>query len=124
MRTVLIADDDAHVLRVLRLAIERAGYRVDTVSNGEEALDYLHSRHPDLLITDIRMPCMTGDELCRRIQAEVADRRFPILVSTSRTEAEYRELASVVPNLMFMEKPLSVRKLISRMHGLFEAAAS
>lgn len=110
---VLIVDDHAPVVRVLRLGIESAGYIVDSAENGCECLEKLSANHPDFLITDIDMPRMTGDVLCQEIQRQYPDRMFPIVVLSSRTELEHRNWTREMSNLTFMEKPVSVRRLIS-----------
>jgi len=123
-RRILIADDQRHVVRVMSQALERQGYQVEGVLNGELALQRVREQHPDVLITDIEMPRMTGEELCRQIQAEMPDREFLIFVITSRTELEHREWSSSIDNVMFLEKPVSIRKLISELERYFESTAS
>jgi len=119
MKRLLIVDDEQHVLRILKLALERAGYLVDTCSNGADALEYLRQQKPDALITDIQMPRMTGEELCRRIEQDYPERRFPIFVITSRTEVEHRQWSARIDNLHFIEKPVSMRNLLNQLHRLF-----
>lgn len=113
MKRIFIVDDQAVVLRVLRLGIENAGYKVDAFPNGAECLSQLCDVHPDFLITDIDMPKMTGKELCLAIEKQFPERRFPIVVLTSRTEMEHRDWTAGIDNLAFMEKPVSVRRLVS-----------
>jgi chemosensory pili system protein ChpA (sensor histidine kinase/response regulator) len=113
MKRILIVDDHAPVVRVLRLGIEEAGYQVDSASNGSECLVKLCESHPDFLVTDIDMPRMSGKELCLSIESQFPDRTFPIVVLTSRTEMEHRDWTREIENLTFMEKPVSVRRLLS-----------
>jgi CheY-like chemotaxis protein len=119
MKKILIADDEPHVLRVLKLSLEKEGYAVDTCANGKEALTLLEQRHPDILITDIQMPLMTGEELCMHIQQQMPDRNFLIFVLTSRTEIEHREWSREIHNLLFLEKPVSIRNLVEKLDGYF-----
>ena len=123
MKRILIADDEAHVARVLRLSLERAGYQVDWASNGQLALERVHANPPDVLITDIQMPLMTGKELCARIAAEIPERQLLIFVVTSRTEVEHRTWSAQINKMMFLEKPLSVRNLLAKLEEHFSAAA-
>lgn len=97
----------------MKLGLEEAGYEVDTASNGSECLVKLCTSHPDFLVTDIDMPRMTGQELCLAIEEQFPGRTFPIVVLTSRTEMEHRDWTSAINNLTFMEKPVSVRRLLS-----------
>jgi len=124
MKRVLIVDDHPPVIRVLRLGIEQAGYQVDSANNGSECLVKLCESLPDFLVTDIDMPRMTGKELCLAIQSKFPDRTFPIVVLTSRTELEHRDWTRNIDNLEFMEKPVSVRKLVAYInHCLGDARA-
>lgn len=113
MPLILIAEDELHIFRVLRISLERAGYEVEHALNGEEALEFIHNSPPDALITDIAMPRMDGQELCRRIVEELPERTFPIIVSTSKADIEHREWSRAIPNLTFVEKPASLRALIA-----------
>lgn len=113
MRSILLVDDEPMILRVMRVALEKVGYRVITAVDGKDALDKLEASHPDILVTDIEMPRMTGKELCLEIQKTITDRQFPIFISTSLTAMEHREWSRKIPNLIFLEKPISIRKLRS-----------
>jgi CheY-like chemotaxis protein len=116
MNRVLIVDDEPHVIRVLNLALSRIGVAVDEAYNGINALEYLESHKPDAVITDIDMPRMDGRTLCNKIVELFPDRDFPIFIMTARAELEHRDWSRNIPNLTFMEKPLSIRKLIRAMN--------
>lgn len=112
MKNILIVDDEPHVIRVLKLSLEGNGYVVTAAHNGEQALEKLKDSVPDILITDIDMPRMNGKELCVRIEKDLPDRDFLILVLTSKTEIEHREWTRDMQSTMFLEKPVSIRKLL------------
>lgn len=112
MQNILIVEDEPHVIRVMKLALENKDFAIDVAHNGEQALEKLNQNLPDLLITDINMPRMDGEALCKHIEEEIPDRKFPILVLTSKTEIEHREWTSSMKNTMFLEKPVSIRKLL------------
>ena len=122
MNKIFIADDEPHVLRVLKLSLEKEGYAVENSNNGKEALARLEQSHPDILITDIQMPLMTGEELCKHINAHMPERKFLIFVLTSRTEIEHREWSRDIQNLLFLEKPVSIRNLLEKLEGYFAQA--
>ncbi len=122
MKKIIIADDEPHVLRVLKLSLEREGYAVEVFANGKVTLARLEQEHPDILITDIHMPIMTGEQLCLHIQQKMPDRKFLIFVLTSRTEIEHREWSRRIDNLLFLEKPVSIRALIVKLDEYFETA--
>lgn len=119
-KRILLVDDEPLVLRVLRLALERAGYVVETQPNGMAALESILAAPPDAVITDIEMPEMDGKSLCEQIDLGIPDRRFPIFVATSLTSLEHRHWSNSVRDLSFLEKPLSARKLLSALAKYFQ----
>jgi two-component system sensor histidine kinase ChiS len=119
---ILVADDEVHMRRVVTMFLERAGYAVETASNGKEALDAILKSPPDALLTDINMPQMTGQQLCQALQEQLPERKFPIFVMTSMTERESREWQTKLPNSSLLEKPVSMRVLISDLAKRFARA--
>jgi len=119
MKRILIVDDEPYVIRVMRLALERSGYQVDAVANGMQALEYLEEQHPDVMITDIDMPQLNGKDLCMKVNSQLPDRSFHIIVLTARAELEHREWSAAIPGLDFMEKPVSIRQLMLRLDACF-----
>lgn len=113
MKRVLIVDDHAPVIRVMRMGLEQAGFDVDSATNGSECLLKLCDDWPDFLVTDVDMPRMDGKELCLAIEKQFPQRDFPIVVLTSRTEMEHRDWTRKIDNLTFMEKPVSMRRLVA-----------
>ncbi len=119
MKKILIADDEPHVLRVLKMSLEKEGYEVAVCANGKEAVSHLEAEQPDILITDIQMPQMGGEELCRYIEEHMPERKFLIFILTSRTEIEHREWSREISNLLFQEKPVSIRSLVVKIDAYF-----
>jgi len=113
MKQIFIIDDDPLVIRVIRIGLEHAGYEVESATDGTEFLKRLPDDAPDMLVTDIEMPLMGGKELCLAIEDQFPDRQFPIIVLTSHTALDHRVWTQDIPNLRFMEKPVSVRQLIA-----------
>jgi CheY-like chemotaxis protein len=118
-RRILVADDEPNMSRVLKLQLERAGYLVRTANDGKEALDAILESAPDVLVTDIQMPRMSGEQLCAAIEKQVPGRKFPIFVMTSMTDREHRHWTHNMRDTHFLEKPISVRMLITKVEERF-----
>lgn len=82
--TILIADDETHILNVVSLKLRNAGYRVLTAGDGQEALELAQRERPDLLITDYHMPLLSGLELCRRLSQDPRTSGIPTIMLTAR----------------------------------------
>jgi chemosensory pili system protein ChpA (sensor histidine kinase/response regulator) len=121
VRTILVVDDERHVARVLTVALERAGYTVETARNGEEAVIKLVELKPDALLTDIMMPRMNGRELVAVVCNQFPDRPVPIVVMTSSLELEHRDWVKNYSDLHFIEKPVSPRRIIQILDKYFSA---
>ena len=118
-KKILLADDSPSVRRVISMSLEMEGYEVESVCNGEEALQKLAISHPDVLITDISMPKMNGRELCHSIHNEYPERQFRIYVITANVGRDEREWVSQISNIDFLEKPVSPRRLQSQLADYF-----
>ncbi len=123
-KRILVVDDELHMIRVVKLFLERAGYAVDTASNGQQALDSILLNPPDVLLTDINMPHMTGQQLCVALEAQLPARKFPIFVMTSMTDRENKDWTRKIPNSALLEKPVSMRVLIADLAKHFAQAAA
>jgi len=116
---ILIADDEPYVSRVLKLVLQKEGYEVICVSNGKQALDSYMDNRPDILVTDVKMPHMTGRELVETIRNVEGDTETPIVVMTSTLESENRDWVGGVSGVSFVGKPVSPRELVRIVNGYF-----
>ncbi len=114
-KRLYVVDDELVPLRVVRMALQRAGYEVECFHNGLQALEAIRLVQPDALITDIEMPVMTGEGLCKALANEFPRRTFPIFVVTGVTDLIHRSWSRQIDNLTFVEKPISVRLLIEKL---------
>jgi len=120
--SILIVDDEPKVLRITRLSLEKAGYEVATAGDGEEALAKLREKPFDVLVTDVNMPRMSGEQLCAAVRSAEFDPTPLIFVATGRTGQNHRAWANSLENVELMEKPVSLRRLIARIAECLEAA--
>lgn len=71
-KTILVADDEPYVLRSLEFILKKEGYRVLTATDGQEALEKIQEKRPDLVFLDIQMPRMDGNTVCQALRSEPA----------------------------------------------------
>jgi CheY-like chemotaxis protein len=79
---IVVAEDHDDIRYVLKRSLERAGHRVVAAADGASALEAVREHQPDLVVTDVDMPRMTGLDLCRAIRADDALRHIPIVVAS------------------------------------------
>ena len=118
MSWILVVDDEPHVTRLTRTRLERAGHQVEVASNGEDALERMAARHFDALVTDVCMPKMDGRELCEAVRKHSQNHEPFILMVTSSAEEDLHRWAEEIPNLEFMEKPVSLIRLVARIDAV------
>lgn len=117
-KTIVIADDEPHVLRSLEFILKKQGYRVVTATNGEEALDRVKQNNPDLVFLDIQMPKMDGNTVLRRLREEEQYQSLYIVMITAKGQ-EVDRLNSLESGANeYVTKPYSPRKLVSRVQEI------
>ena len=122
-KTILVADDESHILNVVSLKLRNAGYRVLTANDGQEALDLAQQERPDLLITDYHMPLLSGLELCRRLKQDPATTAIPAIMLTARGyHLEPQDTQDSAIRRM-LSKPFSPRHLLQTVNEVLEQAA-
>ena len=116
--TVLVADDQADIRAFVRRHLEGAGYRVVEAADGEEALDRVRQRLPDLVVSDVMMPRLDGLGLCRALRSDPETDFVPVLLLTARAAPEDRldGLAEACDD--YLTKPFDVRELVARVDNL------
>jgi two-component system alkaline phosphatase synthesis response regulator PhoP len=115
MKTVLVVDDERHIVDLVRLYLEKEGYGVIPASNGEDALA-LHDRHdPDLVILDLMLPRIDGFEVCREIRHRGDT---PILMLTARTDDIDAIVGLELGADDYVTKPFNPRALVARVKAI------
>lgn len=123
-KRILIADDEPYISRVMELFLGRAGYAIEVVRDGIAALEVIQRRAPDVLITDINMPGMDGQALCLELEKRLPGRAFKIIIMTSMTNREHREWSGELHDVIFLEKPISMRALVLLLNQHFDKASA
>ena len=118
VRSIVIIEDDEDISDTIKYNLEREGFRVRTAATGEEALNVIIDRPPNLILLDLNLPQMSGFELCRRLRAEAVTARVPILMLTARTDESDKVLGLNLGADDYITKPFSVRELIARVRAV------
>ena len=87
MNQILVIDDEISIVEVLRMFLQEEGYEVEIALNGEEGLAALAKVQPDIVLCDIMMPVLDGEEVCRRMQADARYQSIPIVMMSARISA-------------------------------------
>ncbi len=120
-KTILVADDETHILHVVSMKLRNAGYEVITAMDGEEAFELCLSESPDLIITDYQMPVMTGLELCKKLKETEETKDIPAVMLTARgfdIEPDEMLAAGIAADLA---KPFSPREVLGKVDELLAA---
>jgi two-component system, OmpR family, KDP operon response regulator KdpE len=110
-KRILVVDDEPQITRVLRTALTGSGYEVRTADDGHGGLRLAREWQPDLVITDISMPNMSGIELCRQLRAESA---LPVIVLSVKGEEKTKVEALDAGADDYVTKPIGMDELLAR----------
>ncbi|HYX84471.1 MAG TPA: response regulator [Gaiellales bacterium] len=113
-RTVLVVDDDAHLLRLVKFRLERDGYDVTTAADGERALERIRERPPDLCVLDIMMPRRSGFDVLRELRADARLRAVKVILLTARAQDHDIAAGLGLGADDYVTKPFSPRELSVR----------
>ncbi len=119
---ILVVEDEAALVTLLRYNLEREGFRVAAAHDGEEALVMAAEERPDLVLLDWMLPLTSGLEVCRRLRRQPETRDVPILILTARGEEadKVRGLDSGADD--YITKPFSPAELIARIRAVLRRA--
>jgi len=118
---ILVVDDEPQITRVLKTTLSSRGYSIRTAIDGDDALLVMKSWTPDLVITDLRMPNMTGVELCRHVRAKSS---IPIIVLSVRNEERTKIEALDAGADDYVTKPFSIDELLARVRAALRRATT
>ena len=114
-KRVLVVDDDVKTVELLKLYLNRDGYKILTAYDGVEALSLARESHPDLIVLDLMLPGMDGLEVCRTIRDE-SD--VPIIMLTARTTDQDKLTGLSLGADDYVTKPFSPRELAARVRAV------
>lgn len=112
--TILVVDDMPENLRLLLSILSHSGYNVRLASNGTMALKSLSVALPDLILLDIKMPDMSGYEVCKRLQADARTRGIPVIFISALNDLEDKVHGFAVGGVDYITKPLEAQEVLAR----------
>jgi len=123
---VLVADDEPHIGRIIKMKLEQGPFRVTLAYDGQEALDFvLGGDQVDLAVLDLMMPRLSGLDVLRRIREEEKLNALPCIILTAGGDAKHERDALALGATQFITKPFSPKKLyalVARLTGSPEEA--
>lgn len=119
---ILVVDDEPNIVQLARLYLERDGYAITSVGNGQMALDAVRTDQPDLVILDVMLPKVDGFEVCRQLRAE--DNPVPIIMVTARDDDIDKILGLELGADDYLTKPFNPRELVARVRAVLRRGVS
>lgn len=119
---VLVADDDAEICALVRVQLERAGMRVVTAQDGEEALELAQEHLPAVAVLDVMMPKVNGYELTTRLREDERTRGIGIVLLTARAGGRDESFGYEVGADHYLRKPFDAQELRSRVTAMLPGA--
>lgn len=110
---IVVCDDEAHIVRAVSMKLSKAGFDVETASDGQVAWEAIHREIPDLLVTDYQMPRLDGLSLCRRLREQTTTHDLPVILLTAKAfEIDHDEMKTDLGIAEIVLKPFSPRELL------------
>ena len=118
MNEILLADDEPNQIELMKFNLEKSGFLVKSAYNGEQALDMIYEKKPNVLIADWMMPKMSGIQLCRILRSNKDTMLLPIIMLSARSEEADKSLGLDTGADDYISKPFSPMELVSRVKAL------
>lgn len=120
---ILIVDDNPEACRVFSMMLAMQGYRTEIASNGLEALARIHRNPPDLIVLDLNLPGIRGDDVCREVRASRKLRHIPIILVTGHLDERGNVVSSDCGDAFF-PKPVKLDEMLAAMSDLLTRRAA
>jgi len=118
-KKILIVEDEKDILDLVRMYLEKEGYRVCTAMTGLEGLKLVKSEHPDLVVLDLMLAEMDGLEVCKRLRADPQTALLPVIMLTAKAEESDMVIGLELGADDYVTKPFSPKALAARIKALF-----
>ncbi|NSW55398.1 MAG: response regulator [Armatimonadetes bacterium] len=120
-KTILVVDDERHIVRLVEVNLQRAGYNVDTAYDGVEALEKVRASKPDMIVLDVMMPRMDGFEVLQNLQANPDTAEIPVIMLTAKAQDAdiFKGWQQGVSS--YLTKPFNPRELLTFVERIFQS---
>ena len=115
---ILIVEDEEGIVELIAYNLKKAGYSVKYVMDGIKALEFIESDIPLLILLDLMLPGINGNEICKILKSSDHTRNIPIIVLTAKTEEDSKILGFDLGIDDYVTKPFSIRELIARIKAV------
>lgn len=119
---ILIAEDEPSILESLDFILKRAGWSIESVTDGEAALTALRRSRPRMVVLDVMLPKRSGFEVLKQIRADDATRDLPVLILTAKGQAQDRRTAEELGADGFVTKPYANAEVVGAVRRLLGEA--
>lgn len=117
-KTVLVVDDEIHIVHVVAIKLRNNGYEVISADNGAEALELALKEKPDIVVTDFQMPIMSGLELVEQLRQHDETKDVPVIMLTARSFAIEQETRDELRISGCLSKPFSPKELLGNIEDI------
>jgi len=123
-KKILAVDDERHIVRLVEVNLQRAGYEVVTAYDGREALEKVKSENPDLVVLDVMMPYMDGFEVLKNLKADPVTAEIPVIMLTAKAQDAdvFRGWQSGVD--CYLTKPFNPMELLTFVKRIFDTTSN
>lgn len=118
-QSILLVDDEPGILEIVRAYLQKEGFTVRTAATGQRALDAVATQPPDLVVLDLRLPDIPGEEVCSRLRMTSS---VPVLMLTAKSSEEDRVRGLALGADDYLVKPFSPRELVARVRAILRRA--
>lgn len=113
-KKILLVDDDPDILKVIALRVRKAGYEIITAEDGQKALDLMQTQKPDLVLLDLWLPIVDGDEVCKRIKADDRFKNIPVILLTATSPSKIVDKTKKLKADDCITKPFEPEELLKK----------
>ncbi|MFO7945598.1 MAG: response regulator [Armatimonadota bacterium] len=120
-KTILVVDDERHIVRLVEVNLERAGYDVVTAYDGVEALEKVEEDDPDMIVLDVMMPRMDGFDVLKKLQSDPNHKDIPVIMLTAKAQDAdiFKGWQSGVSS--YLTKPFNPKELLVFVERIFQS---